>query len=423
MSPDDSHSRTRVVLPASILDTDLYKFTMQQAVLQHFPDVDAIYQFTHRDPDVYFTRECFDLFVESVKHFGELALTEEERQWLPTGCPYFTQDYVDYLAQYRFKPEQVKATFHEKPGDSNLGRLHIQAIGPWRDTILWEVPLMSTLSEIYFNTADTDWSYNGQEEQAYEKGKIYLTTGCVFSEFGTRRRRSFHTQDLVMKGLVRASHDFPNTGKLMGTSNVHLALKYNVPPIGTIAQRLSEWYMGIGALRGYEHANSISLDLWEKTYPNDLHIALTDTFSTEAFYKDFVQDKTRAQRWSGLRQDSGDPMVFAPRAKEVYDSLGINYHEKIIIYSDAINVEKALKIYKQCTEVGFKCSFGIGTSLTNDFKKLSSGGKEKSKALNMVIKLAGVDGKHCVKISDELTKNTGDPQTVKLVKNIFNINV
>ncbi|KAF7789094.1 hypothetical protein EIP86_000027 [Pleurotus ostreatoroseus] len=391
---------------------------MQQAVLQHFPDVDAVYKFTHRDSDVYFTRECFDLFVESIKHFDELSLTEEERKWLPKGCPYFSQDYIDYLARYRFRPEQVKVIFNEKPDDRNLGRIEIEAAGPWRETILWEVPLMATLSEIFFKVVDTDWSYDGQKEQAYEKGKTYISAGCIYSEFGTRRRRSFHTQDIVVEGLLKASKELSGPGKLMGTSNVYLAMKYNLMPIGTIAH---EWFMGIGALKGYQHANSMALDLWEVTYPDALHLALTDTFSTEAFYKDFVKDKARAERWVGLRQDSGDPYLFAPRAKQIYESLGIDYRTKTIIYSDGIDVEEALKLQKHCSEIGFRCTFGIGTSLTNDFKKLLSRGTQKSKALNMVIKLAAVNGKNCVKISDELTKNTGDRETAKLVKDIFEI--
>lgn len=127
-------------------------------------------------------------------------------------------------------------------------------------------------------------------------------------------------------------------------------------------------------MKGYEHANSMALDLWEVTYPDALHLALTDTFSSDAFYKvsgahlphvyrvidanaeqDFVKDKARADRWVGLRQDSGDPMIFAPRAKEVYESLGIDYRQKTIIYSDGVDVEQALKLQKHCTEIGFKC--------------------------------------------------------------------
>lgn len=183
--------------------------------------------------------------------------------------------------------------------------------------------------------------------------------------------------------------------------------------------------MAVGAIRGYEHANALALDLWESVYPNALLLALTDTFSTEAFYKDFTRE--RAEKWTGLRQDSGDPYVYAPRAKEIYESLGVDYkNKKTIIFSDSVDVEKALKLREQAREIGFLgkltsrplldrdlqhlpvnrflASFGIGTSLTNDFHSVSSGGKEKSKALNMVIKLASVDNKHCVKISDELSK-------------------
>ncbi|KAI0084339.1 nicotinate phosphoribosyltransferase [Irpex rosettiformis] len=408
-----------VVVPGSLLDTDLYKFTMQQAVLHHFPDAQATYKFTHRDKDVFFTRQCFDLFKESVSHFDEVSMTDAEYTWLSGACPYFSKEYLDYLKTYRFKPSQVTMSFVPTEDNAERGQIEILATGLWTETILWEVPLMACLSEIYFRTADTDWSYDGQEEQAYEKARIYLEAGCVFSEFGTRRRRSYHIQDLVVGTLIRADKDFHGRGKLMGTSNVHLAMKHNVAPIGTIAH---EWFMGIAVLKGYEYANGKSLDLWEEVYPNVLLLALTDTFSTEIFYKDFVQDKARAERWKGLRQDSGDPYVYAPRAKEIYESLGIDYHQKTIIFSDAVNVEKALKLQKQCDEIGFKASFGIGTSLTNDFKSLSSGGKKKSRALNMVIKLNSINGEPCVKISDELAKNTGLPAAVKRVKEIYHIN-
>lgn len=407
-----------VVLPWSLLDTDLYKFTMQQAVLHHFPDVQATYRFTHRDKDVPFTQELVEHFRASISKFGDLRLSTSERDWLKTACPFFKDDYIGHLFNYRFQPEQVQVTFLPTSEDGRLGHLDIQASGPWSETILWEVPLMACLSEIYFRTVDTDWNYNGQEDNAFNKARTMLAAGCVFSEFGTRRRRSYHTQDVVIAGLERAAKESSGTGTFNGTSNVHFAHKYNLPPIGTIAH---EWYMGVGALRGYEGVNALAQTLWEQVYPDSLLLALTDTFSTEAFYKDFVQHPQQAQKWTGLRQDSGDPFVYAPRAKEVYQQLGIDPHEKTIIFSDGLNIEKVLMLKKQCDELGMKCSFGIGTSLTNDFQTASSG--TKSKALNMVIKLSSVGGKSCVKISDELTKNTGDPEIVQLVKTVFNIRV
>ncbi|TFY72056.1 hypothetical protein EVG20_g970 [Dentipellis fragilis] len=296
------------VLPRSILDTDLYKFTMQQAVLQHFPDAKSTYRFTHRDKNVFFTRRSVDIFREAVTHFSELVLTPTERAWLKKACPYFTPTYLDYLSAFRFDPSQVHIRFtsrahlesdstsppaspiEEDPSQASgdpdeEGRVDIEAIGLWVEAILWEVPLMATLSEIYFRTVDTDWTHDGQEDVAYHKAKDLLTAGCVFSEFGTRRRRSFHTQDLVVATLLRAQRDLPGQGQVSGTSNVrprtsrlpftspshqsptavplaaparvsdacvpfvsvfvrahayapqvHLAMKYGIAPIGTIAQ-------------------------------------------------------------------------------------------------------------------------------------------------------------------------------------------
>ncbi|EJD02414.1 nicotinate phosphoribosyltransferase [Fomitiporia mediterranea MF3/22] len=407
-------------MPRSLLDTDLYKLTMQQAVLRHFPDVQATYRFTHRDEDVYFTRECYERYISTLPHFNELIATPEEIAWLRQTCPFFGEPYLEYLAKFRFKPEQLHVEFKALKDDPNKGRLEISAVGPWVETILWEVPLMACLSEIYFRTADTDWSYDSQEEIAYEKAKTLLQADIQFSEFGTRRRRSYYIQDLVVATLIRASNEFPDKGKVVGTSNMHLAFKYGIKPIGTIAH---EWFMGVASLRGYEGANGLALDLWEKVYPDGPLIALTDTFSTEVFFKDFTKDKERALRWHGLRQDSGDPFVYAPLAKEIYESMGIDYRKKSIIYSDALTDEKALKIKAQCDELGITCSFGIGTFLTNDFRSVSSGGKQKSKALNMVIKIANVNGAPCIKISDEITKNTGDPAVVKKVKEMYGLRI
>ncbi|TFK70289.1 nicotinate phosphoribosyltransferase [Pluteus cervinus] len=410
-----------LAVPKSILDTDLYKFTMQQAVFHYFPDVHATYQFKNRNSNVLFSRQCFERFRAAVAEFTNLSLSSSEHEWMKQAFPFFSDSYLSYLAAYRYKPEQLQITFVPRTDDGLLGSIEIQASGPWVETICWEVPLMACLSETYFQTVATDWDYQGQSEGAFQKAEALLSAGCVFSEFGTRRRRSYQTQDIVIQSLIRASQSLPGQGKLAGTSNVHFAHKYNIPAIGTIAH---EWFMGVAALKGYEQANVSALHLWENLYSDAALIALTDTFSTDVFFKDFVSDPDRVERWAGLRQDSGDPFAFAPRAISMYRAAGVDPQYKQIIFSDALDIEKCIRLQDQCNTLGlYKVSFGIGTFLTNDFRTLSSGRTEKSKALNIVIKLSSVDQKPCVKLSDDLTKNTGDKSTVEHVKRVYGLPV
>ncbi|KAF8199490.1 nicotinate phosphoribosyltransferase [Pholiota molesta] len=388
-----------LAVPQSILDTDLYKLTMQQAVLRLFPDIHATYRFTNRNRDTLFSRQCIERFRTNVSLFSTIALTEKESEWLKQQCPYFTEAYLAYLASYRFKPEQVKVKYIPVTSDDLLGRLEIDITGPWVETILWEVPLMACLSETYFQTVAVDWNYDQQDEIAYAKGKTLLEANCHFSEFGTRRRRSFHAQDIVIGGLLRAHKEIPSSGGLVGTSNnsiqVHFAQKYNLRPIGTIAH---EWFMGVGATKGYEHVNTTAMKLWEEVYntPNAPLIALTDTFTTTAFIKDLIADPERAHRWGGLRQDSGDPFVFGPRMIEMCQTLGIP-HDRIAHLLGFVNVVKCLEIKKQCDELGF------------------------TKALNIVIKLSSVNDKPCVKLSDDLKKTTGDKDTVEHIKSLYDL--
>ncbi|KAH7884584.1 Quinolinate phosphoribosyl transferase [Phlebopus sp. FC_14] len=407
----------------SILDTDLYKFTMQQAVWKNdaLRDKKTVYKFTHRDKDVFFPRTCIDEFRKSIERFRDVALTSEEREWLSKTCPYFHTDYLDYLQGFRFKPEQVSIKFTPVSDDGERGNVDIKAIGPWVEAILWEVPMMACLSELYFMIGDTDWDYYGQKEEAFGKALDLLEAGCTFSEFGTRRRRSYHTQDLVIASIIDASKSYTlsaagkdKRGKLAGTSNLYFAKKYNIRPVGTIAH---EWFMGIAALNNYENLTDEALELWETLYHEHENLlnALTDTFSTQVFFKDFEANPERAKKWKGLRQDSGNPEEFAPKAQLTYQKLNIPISTKTIIFSDALTKTKALILQEKCDELGVQCSFGIGTFLTNDFMRKNNR-SERSRALNMVIKLASIDGKHCVKISDDLTKNTGDEATVRAVK-------
>lgn len=323
-----------------------------------------------------------------------------------------------------------------------MGEINIVIKGLWVETILYEIPLLALTSEAYFRFMDTDWDYDGQEEKAFGKGMKLLENGCVVSEFGTRRRRDYHTQALVFRGLVKAKKEGEKTGlpgKISGTSNVHLAMRFNIPPIGTVAH---EWFMGIAAItQDYETATRRALSYWSGCFGEGvLGIALTDTFGTPAFLDAFAQklpdlsaippwpasdlaafaenpnSKTFAQTFAGVRQDSGDPADFVKLMRQFYDQQGIK-EQKTIVFSDSLNIELCLEYKKIAEEAGFQPTFGIGTYLTNDF--VHKGTDKKSTPLNIVIKLSSANSHPAVKISDNVGKNTGDKSTVEKVKQLL----
>jgi nicotinate phosphoribosyltransferase len=282
---------------------------------------------------------------------------------------------------------------------------------------------------------DTDWEYDGQEDQAFAKGMRLLEAGCVFSEFGTRRRRDYHTQALVFRGLTKASKEGEKRqlpGKLSGTSNVHLAMRFNIPPVGTVAH---EWFMGIAAITGdYRKASEEALRHWVGCFGEGvLGIALTDTFGTPEFLKAFSKPlrllddepatptkqrkhsladsfisaaeppaqtgspsaKSYAQVFTGVRQDSGDPTNYVKIMRKFYDEQGIT-DRKVIVFSDSLNIDRCMEYKKVSEEAGFQPTFGVGTFLTNDFVHKTTG--KKSTPLNIVIKLSSAAGRPAIKI-------------------------
>ena len=380
----------------------------------------------------------------------DVLLTDDEYSYLKDKCSYLDHgSYLTFLKAFRFRPsEHVDIRFEETSESDDYGDVRLDVHGLWCDTILYEVPLLSLTSEAYFKFCDRDWSHDGQRESAYHKGVELLENGCVFSEFGTRRRRDYHTQDLVMQGLVGASNDKRScSGKLSGTSNVHFAMKHDVMPIGTVAH---EWFMGIAAATDdYEKATGKALQYWTECFGKGvLSIALTDTFGTSAFLKAFSEPLPEdhgpasgnraggragsfAEIFTGVRQDSGDPEAFVQTMREFYDSVGIE--EKTIVFSDSLNVNRCVKYRKLSEENGFIASFGIGTFLTSklrtinpcldsprtntsidDFNHLKA--KGKSKPLNIVIKLSSANGQPAIKLSDDMGKNTGNGATVQHIK-------
>ncbi|KAK3943710.1 putative nicotinate phosphoribosyltransferase [Diplogelasinospora grovesii] len=446
----------------SFLDTDLYKLTMQCAVFKYYKDVPVTYSFTNRTPEKKLSRKAFRWLEEQIQKLGNISLSDEEYRYLKEHCPYFTPGYLEYLQEFRLRPrEQVSARFvpvgEDTGAETDIGDIDLKISGTWAETILYEIPLLALTSEAYFRHMDTDWTYDGQEDQAFEKGMRLLEAGCVFSEFGTRRRRDYHTQALVFRGLTKASKEaetrgFP--GKLSGTSNVHLAMRFGIPPVGTVAH---EWFMGIAAIVGdYTIATEEALYRWVGCFGEGvLGIALTDTFGTPEFLKAFskpvrhlgdaelspaqtmtrkrsVADsftsavtspenkiggekrkKTYAEIFTGVRQDSGDPKNFVKLMRKFYDEQGIK-DTKVIVFSDSLNIDRCLEYKQVSEEAGFQPTFGVGTFLTNDFVHLSTG--KKSTPLNIVIKLSSAAGRPAIKISDNAGKNTGDKETVEKVK-------
>ncbi|KAJ2892604.1 putative nicotinate phosphoribosyltransferase [Zalerion maritima] len=426
----------------SFLDTDLYKLTMQCAVFKYYKDVPVSYSFTNRTPEKKLSRAGFKWYDEQIRKLGNISLSKEELQFLQTHCSYLTPEYLEFLEEFRLRPrEQVRVVFtpvgDDTGSESDIGDMFIEIKGAWVETILYEIPMLALASEAYFRFMDTDWKYDGQEERAYEKGMRLLEAGCVVSEFGTRRRRDYHTQALVLRGLVKASKDAKSkgySGKLSGTSNVHLAMRFGIPPVGTVAH---EWFMGIAAITGdYQNASEEALRRWIGCFgAGVLGIALTDTFGTPEFLKAFSKparhlpdpetgeekyvlsadgkQQSYAEIFNGVRQDSGDPVEYVKTMKEFYDSQGIT-QKKTCVFSDSLNIDRCLEYKKAADEVGIQPTFGVGTYLTNDFVHLTSG--KKSVPLNIVIKINSADGRQAVKISDNIGKNTGDKATVDQVK-------
>lgn len=383
----------------SILDNDFYKFTMQHAVIKLFPYAKARYAFINRGKHE-FPQGFSKKLAEAINALKNLKLTADEKDFLLKTCPYFDATYLDFLEGYRYNPNEVTIT-------QNGSDLEVTIEGMWYRTILWEVPIMALISELYYQTTNqAPESDTLIADKALQKMNLYNDLQINIAEFGTRRRHSFHTHDLVVKTLTEQ-------GKpgFVGTSNVYLAMKHKTKPIGTHAH---EWFMFHAAKYGYKMANRQGLDHWVDVYRGDLGIALTDTYTTDIFLQQF--DKKLGKLFDGVRHDSGNPLEFADKIIHRYQQLGIDPMLKSIIFSDGLNAKKVEEITNYCRgKIGL--SFGIGTDFTNDVGL---------KPLNIVLKMTEAlpqneDWTGVVKLSDEPMKNTGKQRDIRLAKEVLNL--
>lgn len=389
---------------SSILDNDFYKFTMQNAVVNLYPKAKAKYEFINRGEHD-FPPGFGEALAREIATMDRLRLTLEEKKFLSKSCPYLPPTYLDFLQGFQYDPEEVTV--------SQVGsELRIQIEGYWYRTILWEVPLMFMVCEMYYEwdsiQKEIGHRISDEEVAAGAKNKIekYRSLGITLADFGTRRRYSYDVQRIVVETMKRYGSDC-----FIGTSNVHLAMLMQTRPIGTHAH---EWFMFHAAKYGFKMSNSLALENWVLMYRGDLGIALSDTYTTDVFFKSF--DKKFSKLFDGVRHDSGDPLEFADKTIAHYKQYGIDPVSKTIIFSDALNYEKVNRIASYCKgKIGI--SFGIGTSLTNDVGL---------PPLNIVIKMTETLPDHevwnsVVKLSDEKGKYTGDPDTIRLAKTILGI--
>ena len=383
----------------NLLDTDFYKLTMMQAVLHNYPNAEVEWEFRCRN------KEDLTPYLAEIRYqierLAEISITPDQLGFLER-IPFIKPDFIRFLSLFRFNMRYVHTSIED-------GQLCIRLRGPWLHVILFEIPLLAIVSEVRNRYRYRDANLEQVSERLYQKldwlkaeASASELAGFQIADFGTRRRFSYRTQEQVLQIL---KHDFP--GRFVGTSNVHLARELDVKPIGTMAH---EWLMAHQQLGPRLIDSQIAaLDCWVREYRGLLGIALTDCITTDAFLKDF--DLYFAKLFDGLRHDSGDPLQWAEKCIRHYQSLAIDPMSKTLVFSDGLNMPKALALYR-ALHGRINVSFGIGTNLTCDI--------EGVEPMNIVIKMTACNGHPVAKISDTPGKTQClDENFVTYLKHVF----
>ncbi|WP_216937655.1 nicotinate phosphoribosyltransferase [Acinetobacter sp. BY484] len=391
----------------SLLDTDLYKFTMLQVVLHQFPQTHSVYHFRCRNLEdtVYPLTHILDDLNHQLNLLCQLKFKEGELQYL-RSLRFIKSDFVDYLELFQLKRRFIKA------GIDSQGRLDIVVEGPMVQAMMFEIFVLSIVNELYFSRIRTPEVLAEGERRL--KAKIELLKQYdaaqnpndppfLVSDFGTRRRYSFEWQKHVVEEFHKAApHVF------RGTSNVLLAKELGLTPIGTMAHEFLQAFQALDVrLRNFQKS---ALETWVQEYRGDLGIALTDVVGMDAFLRDF--DLYFAKLFDGLRHDSGDPYAWGDKAYAHYKKLKIDSKTKMLTFSDGLDLEKAWKLHQYFKD-RFQVSFGIGTNLTNDMGQTP---------LNIVLKLVECNRQSVAKISDSPGKTMTDNDTfLAYLRQVFEI--
>ena len=391
----------------SLLDTDLYKFTMLQVVLHKFPQTHSVYHFRCRNLEdtVYPLTDILHDLNEQLDYLCQLKFKEDELLYL-RSLRFIKSDFVDYLELFQLKRRFIKASIDSE------GRLDIWVEGPMVQAMMFEIFVLAIVNELYFRRIRTDEVLAEGERRLqakmvllnqYQQQQQPNDPPFLVSDFGTRRRYSYDWQKHVIEAFHQAAPYI-----FRGTSNVLIAKELGLTPIGTMAHEFLQAFQALDVrLRDFQKA---ALETWVQEYRGDLGIALTDVVGMDAFLRDF--DLYFAKLFDGLRHDSGDPYEWGDKAYAHYKKLKVDSKSKMLTFSDGLNLEKAWNLHQYFKD-RFQVSFGIGTNLTNDMGQTP---------LNIVLKLVECNGQSVAKISDSPGKTMTDNDTfLAYLRQVFQI--
>jgi len=382
----------------SLLDTDFYKFTMNQAMFHKHTDLSGEYVFKCRNANVVFTKKMLKEISAQIDYLCTLRFQPDELEYL-RNIRFIKQDYVEFLRLWHPIRDYVTTDLTEE------GELKVSVRGPLFSAMQFEIYLLEIINEVYFRTQyDYEELRRSALERLEEKIKNFQCGKYTFrfAEFGCRRRLSREWEDVVVKRLPE------ETNAMVGTSNVYLARKYGLTPIGTYAHEFVQMYQGIPKIP-LAYTNYYALKDWYNEYKGDNGTALTDTITTDLFLQDF--DRSMCNNFTGVRHDSGNPFVWGDKMINHYRKYGIDPATKTLLFSDSLDFDKAQKIYDYFKGT-VKVSFGIGTFISNDTKE---------DPLNIVIKLQSVNGNPVAKLSDSGGKTMcQDPEYARYLRSAVN---
>lgn len=384
----------------SLLDTDLYKFTMMQVVLHHFPAAQVEYRFKCRNVGVDL-RPYADEIRAQIELLCQLRFTEDELEYL-RGLRFIKSDFVDFLGLFQLNAKYVTVA----PSPKDNGEIDIIIRGPWLHTILFEVPLLAIVNEVYFRHTQPQPNWEEGRRRLADKLALLRMPGrddCVIADYGTRRRFSRDWQEEVLASMQQLLGP-----QLAGTSNVLFARKHNLIPLGTMAHEYLQACQSLGPR--LRDSQVFALETWAREYRGDLGIALSDTYGFDAFLNDF--DLYFCKLFDGVRHDSGDPVAWGERMLAHYVANRVDPRSKTLIFSDNLNIPRVIELYDRFS-ARCRLAFGVGTNLTNDLGYTP---------LQIVIKMVRCNGQPVAKLSDTPEKTMcDDPAYLAYLRQVFGV--